>query len=1239
MMRTFYIRAATTVSTALLLTTLFVLVFPVFPSQTTGNTIYIRSDGTVDPPTAHIHRVAGIYTLTSNINESIVIERDNIVVDGAGYVLQGDNAIGLSLLHRTNVTAKNLRIIGFLLGIKLEYSKNSVVSYNTITNNGHYGIWLQHSDDNTILGNVIANTNYGIYLEASSNNTLSNNIATNNAYCAICLEYSANNTLSRNTVQYSESGFVTRYSNHNKFADNTATNNSAYGFKLYHSNGTILSHNTAKINGEYGFHLASSVNCTLSGNIMAHNRFNFGVEGTSDCDFENDVEFLTNIADGKPIYYFKNVVNMVFDSSTVAATLYFINSRNITIKDLNLTKNLHGIFLWNTNNSRIENVMAFNNCYGMVLHNCFAEQEILDYFPENPDCFGVFRSTAKDNSYGIYMTNCDNHIVAENIAKNNTVDGIRLVSSDNNLIVDNKAINNINGFVIDGCNLNWIATWWQDSISIAANNTDYGFYIANSNDNWICWSTAINNGNNGFQLSASDNNEVLGNIATNNYGGIRLDGSRNNTISGNAALNNSGFAGIFLSSCPNSTISDNEAMNNSIGIGLGNCEGSVVFGNIMAGNKYNFRVFSSGWPPTSSGFDITVDVTNSADGKLIYFVKDSSNIVFDSATNAAAIYVINSTNITIRDLVINNNDHGVYFWNTNNSKIENVTAKYSYWSGIQLEYSSNVTILDCTLTNNIWHGLSLKNSGNITVCGSTITNNAKWGIMLHYGSSSNFLSDNIVMNNGNGFYLDAGIYLVGTSDNFLFGNTIADNLPNGIVLTSNSVNNTFFHNNMINNQIYATGAAAWEWVWDNGAEGNYWSGYTGNDLNGDGIGDTPHRIGEHNQDEYPLIGPWDTLRIFNITWGAKTYEVCTKSSSVIAGISFDQANRKISFITTGPNGAIGFCNVTIPKELLDAPLNQWDVSVNSEIVVPNVIENMTHTFIHFMFAHSTKTVNIHGTNPIDRTLPVADAGPDQSINEDTIVTFNGSASIDNIGIISYVWTFVDESPKTLIGIFQTYVFANPGLYTISLNVTDFRGNWGTDTLMINVIDITPPIADAGPSQTVDEGTSVILNASDSRDNVGPTNYTWMFTDVAPQILYGENTIHKFQNPGNYTITLNVTDAEGNWDTDTMTLIVLAIPVPIWTQWWFMAVLFVPMSSGMSYLIFRYRRRERLFEQLHKLVRQRVRDIITEDHYQEKLKELRETSDINTRERIKEYLPHIIAFERGIMFVDREKKKE
>ena len=80
--------------------------------------IYIRSDGSVEPATAPIERIGNIYKLTGNIIlYTIEIQRDNIVLDGAGYTIQGnasrikgydDGNNGIIITGRKNVTITRL---------------------------------------------------------------------------------------------------------------------------------------------------------------------------------------------------------------------------------------------------------------------------------------------------------------------------------------------------------------------------------------------------------------------------------------------------------------------------------------------------------------------------------------------------------------------------------------------------------------------------------------------------------------------------------------------------------------------------------------------------------------------------------------------------------------------------------------------------------------------------------------------------------------------------------------------------------------------------------------------------------------------------------------------------------------------------------------------------------------------------------------------------------------------------
>jgi parallel beta-helix repeat protein len=190
----------------LLLTSMLSSAFNIQPVKASG-TIYIRADGSIDPPTAPILTLDKItYTFTDNIYNEILVERDNIVLEGAGHTLQGTGSgTGIALSHRSSVTIKNIEIKGFTDGVYLSWSSYNTISGNNMTNNIRYGIGLYDSHYNIISGNYITNNGDGVYLRWSSNNVVSRNTIANNGLYGVQIDGSYNrffhNSFIHNTRQ------------------------------------------------------------------------------------------------------------------------------------------------------------------------------------------------------------------------------------------------------------------------------------------------------------------------------------------------------------------------------------------------------------------------------------------------------------------------------------------------------------------------------------------------------------------------------------------------------------------------------------------------------------------------------------------------------------------------------------------------------------------------------------------------------------------------------------------------------------------------------------------------------------------------------------------------------------------------------------------------------------------------------------------------------------------------------
>jgi len=250
-----------------------------------------------------------------------------------------------------------------------------------------------------------------------------------------------------------------------------------------------------------------------------------------------------------------------------------------------------------------------------------------------------------------------------------------------------------------------------------------------------------------------------------------------------------------------------------------------------------------------------------------------------------------------------------------------------------------------------------------------------------------------------------------------------------------------------------------------------------------------------------------------------------------------------------------------PDWLLITSFNEWPENTYIE---PSKKYGFNYLLMTEKFSADFKGIKSNPENILilrslwETTPPVANAGPDQTVNEDTLVAFDGSGSSDDVGIVSYTWTFTDITPRTLSGVSPTYTFATPGVYTVTLNVTDAAGNWDADTVKVTVLDMTNPMADAGSDQTAKAGETINFNGGGSSDNVGIVSYEWDFGDGT--IGTGATTTHTYTKLGTYTVTLTVRDKAGNSATDTMTVTVQEVAAPSPIPWWTIGVIVAVVTA-------------------------------------------------------------------------------
>ena len=230
----------------------------------------------------------------------------------------------------------------------------------------------------------------------------------------------------------------------------------------------------------------------------------------------------------------------------------------------------------------------------------------------------------------------------------------------------------------------------------------------------------------------------------------------------------------------------------------------------------------------------------------------------------------------------------------------------------------------------------------------------------------------------------------------------------------------------------------------------------------------------------------------------------------------------------------------------------WDFGDGGTSTAPNPVHtyvtggafNVTLTVTDNGGATATATLLIN-VEPPDNYPPTAIIGADATTGKAPLsVTFDSSGSTDVDGtIVSREWDFGDGSPSSN-DVAPTHSYADPGLYTASLTVTDDAGESNTDTLVITVAANQPPTAVAAGTGTIGKVPVTVAFSSEGTDDADGSvvSLDWDFGDGSPHSS-AASPIHTYTTPGTYTATLTATDDNGDTDTTTVEVTVNANQAP------------------------------------------------------------------------------------------------
>ncbi len=856
---------------------------------------------------------------------------DNLAFDnGIGIFLGGIPVAGLLSNH--NMVVNNTVTNNEFTGIRVYPSHNNTLLSNTVTGNDDTGISIDGSTgfsnrDLTLKGNTVSGNSEGITVTLAENMTLEGNNISDNLRYAIYMEQSPNNAIIGNHI-----------------ANNSESINIAAIAMYFGSDDNLVIGNTISDNG-LAIDTMGSHGSMIKDNDLMRNKLAIHIfEGSSAITVDgNRITGPTNLANSGILVASPGGNNILNNTVTsYHGGINIIGGETNVIHNNTATGNMDGISLTSNGNLLSHNNASNNQRHG--IHLSGSSSNLID------------NNTLDHNQNGMFLeSGSSDNVISSNKVNGNTQKGILMASDSNhNTIINNTIDDNPRGISltsVTGADIGnntfmggeWaIMTMTSSAISIHnntftlpvvgislssssevtirwndINSVEPGITLSSTHDCIISWNTIVAGGTS-IGLHDADRNLIDNNTMTGSHG-LSFGPGNENRIENNTIHDCTGH-GVFLMMGDDNAIINNSFVGNlAADIMMFEATGTVISQNLMDNGLGIMEMIEPEF------WDSHVIEGNTIDGRpLVYLIGESDATVPE---DAAQVFLVDCNDILMKGLNLSGFAQGLSVYSSHNITLADSNVSHNLHDGIMLVFSDENHLINNTIEGNGINGIYLVSSSGNTICCNTVTGHqnpqAGFGIVLFdMGNDENTVIRNTIENNKFGIRVESG------------------------------TGNLFHSNNLIDNQYQADDYDMNIWNADYPIGGNHWSDYQGEDLNGDGMGDTPQDVWFGNQDLYPLMQPWS----------------------------------------------------------------------------------------------------------LDQEDPEADAGLDQVVHVGDTVTFNGSASTDNVGVVNYTWTFNDGvGYQEVYGVAAQHNFPVTGIFIVTLNVSDAQGNWDQDEMTVTVRDRWAPV--------------------------------------------------------------------------------------------------------------------------------------------------------------------------------------